>query len=224
MTAVAVSPYTELHALTVDDWFALPDDGNRYELLEGMLVLMPVPSLPHQSAVGRIGASLLAQADRRGGLATFSPLGVALSRTIAFEPDVVYLSAERIARARKRGIEGAPDIVVEVLSPGTASYDRRVKLALYFEAGVREVWLVDLEARTVAVHTSPADAQSCTFGDRIPSAIVDAGSAGLEKVIAFEEQAVWRDAPTPNAQCPTPTKPAARAAPARLRPGRGEPC
>lgn len=187
MTAVASSPYAAARGMTVDEWFALPDDGNRYELLEGMLVLMPPPDYDHNDAGGLLFRALANVADVTGGSAFYPPTGVVLSPQISFEPDTGYVSPERVHLIRRRGIEGAPDIAVEVLSPGTKGYDRRVKLPLYFEAGGREVWLVDVDSRTVTVYTSPTDARTCAFGEPIPSRIVDVGSARLERLIKLPD-------------------------------------
>lgn len=177
-----VTPYPFGQSLTVDDWFVLPDDGNRYELLQGMLVLLPWPGFEHQDAVGCVTLALYDAAARSGGRSN-SGVGVVLSPRTAFMPDAIYISPERLHLIRKRGLEGAPDLVVEVTSPETGAFDEFVKLPLYFKAGVREAWLVDVDARTVTVHTSPGESRSCAFGEPIPSGVVDVGSAGLEDVI-----------------------------------------
>jgi Uma2 family endonuclease len=169
--------------LTVDDWLALPETADRYELYDGMLVMAPPPGGAHQAAATFITHALTTFAFARGGLALTSTTGVKLSAIRGFEPDALYLSPTRMDRFTDAGIEGAPDIVVEVLSPSTRTYDLATKLPAYLAAGVREVWIVDLEDRSVAVHTvagrPPAVA---AFGEQIPSTIVDVGSASLERL------------------------------------------
>ncbi|MFN0096324.1 MAG: Uma2 family endonuclease [Dehalococcoidia bacterium] len=177
---VPANPYGDpCRPFTIEDWWTMPDDGNRYEFLDGVLIVMPSPSFEHQRVTLRIAAALLGFADKNGGDAFVAPLGVALSEEHGFQPDAGYISAERGSTIVERGIEGAPDLVVEVASPSTSRYDRRTKLPAYFDAGVREVWLVDPEARTVTVAT-PSGEAAVAFGAPIPSGIVEIGAAELE--------------------------------------------
>jgi Uma2 family endonuclease len=165
-------------ALTVEEWFALPDDGRQYELYEGRLLLVASPTRSHQDALGNIFVAFKLFTREAGGYVGIAPLGVALSQFVGFEPDLVYVVAGREDVLTERGVEGVPDIVVEVLSPSTSAFDRGTKLRTYRDHGVREVWLVDLDARTVGVVT--ADGESHTrFGEPIPSRIVGIGPAGL---------------------------------------------
>ena len=145
-----------------------------------MLLLVPSPDREHQDIAGEIFFHLKLIARDNGGYAAMAPLGVALSEHTGFEPDVVYVSPGREAILTRRGVEGAPDLVVEVLSPSTRAYNRGTKLRSYLEGGIREVWLVDPDARTVSVISRDADTR-VSFGDAIPSRVVDVGSAGLAK-------------------------------------------
>lgn len=173
------NPYGDsCRAFTAEDWWAMPEDGNRYELLNGALIVMPAPSFEHQKVALRIAAALLAHADATGGEAGMAPLGVTLSQDLVFEPDAMYVAPQRRHLVGERGIDGAPDLVVEVASPSTARYDRLTKLPAYFEAGVVEVWLVDPEARTVSVVTTAGET-TVLFGEPIPSTVVAIGSGGL---------------------------------------------
>ncbi len=170
--------------LTVEDWYALPeDDPNRYELYEGMLVMAPPPDGRHVSISSYLHGALHNYAREHGGLAFHAPAGVALARDTGFEPDVVYLSRERAGRFGRRGIEGAPDLVVEVASPSTRRYDIHTKLPAYLEAGVREVWIVDPVAKTVTVHGEGGAAPlTVAFGEPIPSRVVTVGNADLDRL------------------------------------------
>ena len=180
---LAIAPLPALygdgcHELTVDDWWALPEDGRQYELLDGMLTLMPPPNLRHQLTLTELVTEFRLYTRRFGGTVGMAPLGIALSAKIGFEPDLVYVSPGREEILSERGVEGVPDIVVEIASPATQSYDRDRKLPIYLALGVGEVWLVDPKAATVTVHT--ADGQhTVAFGESIPSAIVDIGAGGL---------------------------------------------
>ena len=174
------------HGLTIDDWFTLPDDGNQYELFEGVLCLMAPPSRRHQDITLDIATHLRAEARRTGGYAGVAPLGVAMEERLGFLPDVVYVAPGREAILSDRGIEGVPDVVVEVLSRSTEAFDRGTKLRTYLRRGVREVWLVDPRRQTVTVHRSPRERTEAAFGQPIPSLLVNIGDAGLGQYAANE--------------------------------------
>ena len=137
---------------TVNDYMSMPEDGKRYQLLEGDLVLSPSPTTKHQVISGRLHL-LLANifADRGLGRVMYAPLDVVLSDHDVAQPDLLFVSNERSGIVEDANVQGAPDLVVEILSPGTAAYDRGYKLALYGRHGVREYWLVDTDARTIQV-------------------------------------------------------------------------
>jgi Uma2 family endonuclease len=107
----------------------------------------PAPKVRHQQVLLRLAQVLGDLADRAGDVALFAPVDVVLADHSVVQPDLVYVRAARAAIVRDR-IEGAPDLVVEVLSPGTARRDLGEKLRLYAEVGVAEYWLVDPDART----------------------------------------------------------------------------
>jgi Uma2 family endonuclease len=165
--------------LTVDEWFSLPDDGNQYELFEGVLCLMAPPSRRHQDITLDLAALIRAETLRGGGYAGVAPLGVALEARLGFLPDVVYVAPGRESILSDRGVEGVPDIVVEVLSPSTETFDRGTKLRTYLRRGVKEVWLVDPRARITSVHRTVRDRLDAPFGEKIPSTLLDIGDGGL---------------------------------------------
>ena len=132
---VGLGPYREA------DYLALPEKP-RCELLYGRLLVTPAPNVRHQVVVGRILRLLFELVDREGGLAVDSPVDVVLADHSVVQPDVIYVTRARSSIIRER-IEGAPDLVVEILSPGTARRDLGEKLRLYAEAGVAEYWIVD---------------------------------------------------------------------------------
>jgi Uma2 family endonuclease len=139
--------------LTLADLARTPDDGNRYEILEGALRMTPLPATAHQLLVSRIAALLDAGVRRRRAGWVFVDVGVRLTRFSILVPDVVFLRRSRRRRIRKTLIDGAPDLVVEVRSPATAAVDRGRKLRLYRERGVSEYWIVDPARRTLEVHS-----------------------------------------------------------------------
>lgn len=126
--------------LTRDDLDALPDDGHRYEILDGSLIVTPAPVPRHQMVVGELHYALK-EATAGTGLVVFvAPFEVTLSLTTVLQPDVVVCHREAITR---RGAEGPPVLVVEVLSPSTRYLDRGAKRLAYESAGVAHYWLAD---------------------------------------------------------------------------------
>ena len=137
---------------TYEDYQHTPDD-QRYELLDGELIMAPAPNVGHQRIGTQLGWRLAQFVTERGlGEVFFAPCDVVLSNTDVVQPDLLFVSHER-AHLLLGGanVLGAPDLVVEILSPSTAGRDRTLKRALYAKHGVREYWLVDPDARTVPV-------------------------------------------------------------------------
>jgi Uma2 family endonuclease len=136
---------------TYAKYASLPDDGKRYEVVRGELVVCPAPNSDHQDACLALGAALRAFARNRGsGRCVIAPFDVVLAADVVLQPDVLFVTAERLHLVRKEGVFGAPDLVVEILSPSTKRHDLVVKRALYAEYGVREMWVVDPDARTIS--------------------------------------------------------------------------
>jgi Uma2 family endonuclease len=137
---------------TYDDYAALPDDGKRYEIVNGVLYMSPSPSWPHQEIVGEIFAYLRAHTRATGiGGAFMAPLDVELAPNNTFQPDIVVLLKASRRKLKARHIIGAPELVVEIISPTSETHDRYRKLAAYARAGVPEYWIVDPDSRTVEV-------------------------------------------------------------------------
>jgi Uma2 family endonuclease len=140
-----LTPPPDLGPYRRADYDRLPDEP-RCELLLGRFYVSPSPSLLHQIVVTRLLQILDAIAGRTGGLALPAPLDVVLADHSVVQPDLLYVSPARRHVLGER-IEGAPDLLVEVVSPGTARRDRGEKLQLYAQAGVREYWVVDPRER-----------------------------------------------------------------------------
>lgn len=135
-----------------DDYAALPDDGNRYEIVEGVLYMSPAPSINHQKIVGRIFYYLFTSIELEGlGTVLTSPVDVVLSRLDIFQPDVLVILNAGQEKLQETRIAGAPDLVVEVASPGSSINDRNRKYRVYARTGVKEYWIVDPGTRTVEV-------------------------------------------------------------------------
>lgn len=136
--------------------YARMREGERYELLDGDLQLTPTPTPRHQLIAGSIGYALIGHVQSHGlGLVLKAPVDVLLSDTTVLQPDILFISRERLGIIKAKCIEGAPDLVVEVLSPATRERDTVTKRSLYGRFGVRELWLADPDNETIelCVHT-----------------------------------------------------------------------
>ena len=138
---------------TWEEFARLPTSGStRHEVIDGELAVTPAPTSAHQ----RVVANLMFLLDRfvrehRLGEVLPGPIDVLFGEGDYLEPDLVFVRTDRAHLVSERGIEGPPDLVVEILSPSTAHRDRGVKLERYRHFGVPEYWIVDVEARTVEV-------------------------------------------------------------------------
>ena len=143
---------------TYQDLFDLPDDGRHYEIINGELYELPPRDSDHGRAIMNLIRLLLPVADRLGAALRTAPQGVFLPGADPVEPDLLLLTPEQKRLISKRGVEGAPALVVEVLSPSNPEHDRITKRALYARGGVQEYWLVSPEAATVEVLVLEGDA------------------------------------------------------------------
>jgi len=139
--------------LSVRDYLNIPaEDENRYELIDGELYMAPAPSWEHQRTSGKLYSALDRFVYANGlGEVVMAPLDVYLSDEDVFQPDIVFISNERLDIIRSDGLHGAPDLVIEVLSPGTERRDRTLKSERYAMFGVREYWQADPVDKTIAV-------------------------------------------------------------------------
>ena len=145
----SVKPKPKLK-LTYEDYASLPDD-ERYELIDGELIAMPSPKEIHQKILKLIAGGFLLVEARGLGTFYFAPFDVILSPTNVVQPDLIFISRARAHIITEDNIRGAPDLVVEILSPSTERRDRIVKRDLYARHGVGEYWLIDPYAKTATV-------------------------------------------------------------------------
>lgn len=145
------------HLLTYDDLRATPEDGRRYELLGGEILVTASPTTKHQRAVKRLEDRLFDAEEAGQGTMWAAPIDVYLDEHNVVVPDLIFVRADRQQIVSDEKIEGAPDLVVEVLSPSTARTDigrgTKGKLRLYERFGVPYYWLVDPTRETIAVYT-----------------------------------------------------------------------
>ncbi len=137
---------------TYRDYLNLPDDGHRYEIVDGVLFMAPSPGRWHQKAVLQIAQYLKNYIDLTSlGEVYIAPFDVELALDVVVQPDVVVILNANLEKITDSCIIGAPDLVIEVASPGTARHDRHKKLAAYERAGVTEYWIVDSAAHNIEV-------------------------------------------------------------------------
>jgi Uma2 family endonuclease len=138
---------------TYDDYRMLPEDGKRYELMEGELFVSPAPVPRHQTVSRRLQFALMEALEKPGLAQIFNaPIDLVLANTTAVQPDLVIVGAERTSIITHRALEGVPDVVVEILSPGSLDRDQHIKLKLYERFGIPEYWVVDPEYGSLVVH------------------------------------------------------------------------
>jgi Uma2 family endonuclease len=136
---------------TYRDYLHLPGD-KRYEILEGELRVVPAPTVYHQQVSRNLVLELCRHvSDRCLGQILYAPCDVVLTDDNVVQPDILFVAADRQGIIGEGAIQGPPDLVVEILSEGTASVDREIKRKLYAKCGVREYWIVDPAAKTVEV-------------------------------------------------------------------------
>jgi Uma2 family endonuclease len=181
--------------LTSADLEVMPDDGKRYEIIDGDLYVTKQPSWDHQVVNGRVYAVLDAWSTVSGlGHATIAP-GVIFAEDDDVAPDVVWVSDARFRQALDTAghLRGIPEIVIEVLSAGAinARRDRETKLRLYSRRGVDEYWIGDPRTRTIDVYRRDGEAldlvQSLGVADTIRSPLLPGFEAKLEQIFAGVE-------------------------------------
>jgi Uma2 family endonuclease len=150
------------------DLLVMPQDGRRREILDGELVVTPSPKFSHQAISRRICAAFLEYLeDHPIGEIVYAPLDVILSEFDVLEPDLLFVLNEHRS-ILKDWVRGAPDLVIDIVSPASATTDRGPKLKAYARFGVPEYWIVDPEQKTIEVYR--------------------AGEQGYDLAQAFQEQ------------------------------------
>src|SRR5215211_2023253 len=149
-----VTTTSKAKPLTYADLLKTPkDDGNRYEILAGELVASASPSKRHAWMSFQFARKLADHVEKHGlGVVFHSPVDVRLSRNDVVVPDVIFLSTDRVHLYGEQYVDGAPDLVVEVLSRSTRSRDLTAKLRLYAQAGVQEYWLIDPDLGEITLY------------------------------------------------------------------------
>ncbi len=138
---------------TADDYFAIPEEGSKYQLIHGDLLVSPSPSTFHQLIITRLFIRLGCYVESRNiGTLFVAPFDVELSDFDVYQPDICFFSNARKHCIRKQGAKGAPDLIVEVLSPATAERDKGMKRRIYAKSGVDEMWIIDPEVSNLTLY------------------------------------------------------------------------
>jgi len=144
--------------LTYEDYVLFPEDGQRHEIIDGEHYVSPAPTPKHQRVSMRLSSRLHVFAEEhRLGEILAAPTDVLLSRHDILQPDILLIANERAGIVTEKNIQGAPDLVVEILSKSTRKLDERLKLARYELLGVSEYWIVDPLADRVHVFRSEGE-------------------------------------------------------------------
>jgi Uma2 family endonuclease len=146
--------HPHVRRLTYDDFLLFPDDGMRHELIDGEHYVTPSPNLRHQELVGRLHFEIqlyLRQNSGRGRVFV-APLDVVFTRWDVVEPDLLFVTDDQSHILTANNVQGAPSLVVEVLSPYTRRTDQHTKRQLFDRGGVREYWVVDPDAADLTIY------------------------------------------------------------------------
>lgn len=149
-----MKPAPDRIKLTYDDFLLFPDDGKRHELIDGEHYVTPSPNTKHQRVSGNLFFLMRAWLEEHPiGQVFYAPFDVVFSRFDVVEPDLLYVSNERMTEiVTTQHVTGAPDIVVEIGSPGTRKRDETIKRRLYERSGVSEYWVLDPALDVVRVY------------------------------------------------------------------------
>ncbi len=143
---------------TYNEYITLPDDGKRYEISNGVLLLTPSSTGSHQDTIGEVFFHLRSHIKLAGlGLVIQAPFIVELSAKDVFQPDIFVVMNAHLDRIQEKKVVGAPDLVVEVSTSGTATFDRLTKYDTYEYSGVLEYWILNLERHTVEIFVLEGD-------------------------------------------------------------------
>ncbi|MDR1282973.1 MAG: Uma2 family endonuclease [Opitutaceae bacterium] len=160
-------PATQAPPVTRHDFALLPEGPPYSQLIEGDLYMAPSPNFFHQDIALNLGGILRNYLGKHPvGKAVIAPFDVYLSDLNVYEPDLLFVRKENLGIIKEHGVEGAPDLVIEILSPSTAKYDLGLKRAIYARTGVEELWIIDPARHTLALYRLGEDAATpvATFG------------------------------------------------------------
>lgn len=178
---------------TVADWETLPDDGNRYEIIYGVLYMTTAPSPSHQWAAQMLYELLGIPFRKQGlGYAYLAPIGLVMAGVSPVQPDLVLIRKENAAIIGEKRLQGVPDLIVEVLSPGSTDYDEDTKLNAYAKAGVPEYAVIDPKARALRLYRLESAGH---YGEPTPFSAEDRAAFACAPGIEVPVGALFEGAP-----------------------------
>lgn len=180
---------TKIKLVTYDDYRNLPNDGKRYEIIGGELLMTPAPSTIHQRILRKLLIALTNHIDNNNlGEVLCSPVDVVLSMTDVVQPDLVFIAKERSQIITKKNIVDAPDLVIEILSENTAVIDQGQKKKLYEKYGVKEYWIADPETQSIEQNILQEDSfkhtDRLTKSDKLVSQVIDGFTLPLKEIFS----------------------------------------
>ncbi len=178
----------EKQKATYDDYALLPE-GAKYQLIDGEIIEMPTPIVAHQNAVLNLAFEFeKLNREKKLGRVIIAPMDVFLDIHNTFQPDVMFISNERASIIGTDIVRGAPDLVVEVLSPSTAYYDLRKKMPIYFKYGVKECWIIDVSEcaveRYALINGEPTRLSKSIGNERITTPVLPDLTLSAEEIFA----------------------------------------
>jgi Uma2 family endonuclease len=157
---------TKARPITRHGYVLIPEGAPRQELIEGDLVIAPSPSSFHQDILLNLGTIFrdYLRANPIGKIFV-APLDTYLSDINVYQPDLLFIRKQNLAIVEEHGVEGAPDLAIEILSKTTAKYDLGIKRSIYARTGVEELWIIDPTKRTLAVYrlTENSETPAATY-------------------------------------------------------------
>lgn len=175
--------------LTYEDYLLLPDDGRRHEIIDGEHYVTPSPITKHQALSRNLEYALYDFLQKHPlGEMFHAPYDVIFSDTDVVQPDIVYVSRERVEIITEKHIQGAPDLVIEILSESTRKTDEVVKRKLYERFGVAEYWVIDPVLDTIKIYRRPQSSfervaeLSLETRDELTTPLLTGFSAPLQRI------------------------------------------
>lgn len=186
---IPMALHDRIRKLTYEDYVLIPDDGQRHEIIDGEHYVTAVPFVPHQFLSVEISWRFRSYLQRRRiGRILTAPTDVLLSEHDVVQPDLLFISKERAGIIDRKNIQGAPDLVIEILSASNRKYDQDLKLDLYDRFDVLEYWIFDPERRTVQAYRRTEEGLrlfadlSAAAGDVLTSPLLPGFSLPLAKI------------------------------------------
>ncbi|HMB91435.1 MAG TPA: Uma2 family endonuclease [Rhodothermales bacterium] len=173
-------------AYTYEEYAQLPE-GAPYQLIGGELIMAPAPTPYHQRILTRLLFNLMQFVEEQGlGEVIPAPIDVFLSEEDTPQPDLIYIASDRLGIIGEKKIEGAPDLIMEILSPSTAYYDLKDKKRLYEAHGVKEYWIIDPKAKEIEVYKNKGQHFQLTSREvgegMIPSSLLNGFTVDLSAI------------------------------------------